>query len=99
VAALIRSCPRCGLDHEARFAGPCDACRAELRRIYGDRAQLRRLAMSHMPAWMSFSTWLVEPHPQLNGDTPWDFVLAGFTDQVAELIAVMRLTDRQELPA
>ncbi len=31
---LSFTCPRCATQASARFYGPCDACRAELRLIY-----------------------------------------------------------------
>lgn len=31
---LTVTCPRCGREASVRFYGPCDACRAELRRAF-----------------------------------------------------------------
>lgn len=39
------TCPRCGATGRARFAGPCEACRAELRdRLGGDARDVELVA-------------------------------------------------------
>jgi hypothetical protein len=38
-APLDITCPRCGLEVQARFYGPCDACRATLRAEIGFEAR------------------------------------------------------------
>ena len=36
---LTYTCPRCHLTVAARFYGPCDACRDELRAVYAGEAR------------------------------------------------------------
>jgi predicted RNA-binding Zn-ribbon protein involved in translation (DUF1610 family) len=36
---LSFDCPRCGQAATARFFGPCDACRSQLRDIYRSEAK------------------------------------------------------------
>lgn len=38
-SVLVVVCPRCGREGEERFAGPCSACRSELRSTYAGRAR------------------------------------------------------------
>lgn len=33
-------CPRCGLQVDVRFYGPCDDCRTQLRRTLGGEARV-----------------------------------------------------------
>jgi len=39
VEPLSFTCPRCEQDVEARFYGPCDSCRADLRATQGNEKQ------------------------------------------------------------
>jgi hypothetical protein len=34
------TCPRCGRDGEARFYGPCEACRHELRATFASEGRI-----------------------------------------------------------
>ncbi len=36
---LTFACPRCGLDVTARFYGPCDTCRTDLRATFAGEAR------------------------------------------------------------
>jgi hypothetical protein len=38
------TCPRCGLDTSARFYGPCESCRLEMRSLLGGEAKTVELA-------------------------------------------------------
>jgi hypothetical protein len=38
------TCPRCGEQAAVRFYGPCDGCRAELRRTYALEGRVVELA-------------------------------------------------------
>lgn len=83
------SCPRCGADTVLAFYGPCDECKAVLRRIYADRNRVRLAAVPHLPM-DTFNEWMQTPNEQLGGDTPWQWIDAGFTDQVIELVKSLR---------
>ena len=37
-------CPRCGQQVEARFYGPCDACRDQLRATFASEARVVEVA-------------------------------------------------------
>ena len=41
---LAITCPRCGEHVAVRFYGPCDGCRAELRRTYALEGRVVELA-------------------------------------------------------
>lgn len=82
---LAFACPRCGRDVALTFYGPCPDCRAELNRIYVDRNRVRIAALAHLQP-EQFNAWMNTPADDLGGDTPWDWVDAGFTDQVIELV-------------
>jgi hypothetical protein len=38
------TCPRCSVEHEERFYGPCTSCRAELRAKYLGEGRVIELA-------------------------------------------------------
>lgn len=83
------ACPRCGTDVTLAFYGPCDECRKLLRRIYHDRNRVRLAAIPHLPM-DRFNAWLHEPCESMGGDTPWQWIDAGFTDQVIEIVKTLK---------
>lgn len=87
----LLECPRCGKQHTADHYGPCEPCRIELRRIYADRNRVRIAALAHLRD-EDFNAWMNTPNEELNGDTPWGWIDAGFTDQVIELVKAMKRT-------
>lgn len=44
---LAFTCPRCGLDVEARFYGPCEECRGALRALGGEQREV--VAEAYVP--------------------------------------------------
>lgn len=86
---LTFSCPRCGADTVLAFYGPCDECKVTLRRIYNDRNRVRVAAIAHMPM-ADFNAWMNMPNEALGGDTPWQWIDAGFTDQVIEHVKSLK---------
>lgn len=86
---LTFSCPRCGLDVTLTFYGPCPSCRGELRRIYHDRNRVRIASLAHMQP-EQFNAWVNTANDAFGGDTPWQWIDAGFTDKVIELVKSMK---------
>jgi hypothetical protein len=84
-------CPRCGLMVIAATAvyGPCDDCRTQLRRIYSDRDRVRIASLAHIVP-EQFNDWLREPCESFGGDTPWQWIDAGFTDQVIAHVKTLK---------
>lgn len=87
------TCPRCGLATFADLYGPCGDCREILRRIYRDRAIVRRAAVAHMEI-EKFNVWLREPCEALDGVTPWSMIDAGFTGEVLAVVRAMTFSAR-----
>lgn len=79
------ACPRCGTDVTLAFYGPCPDCRTVLRRIYADRNRVRIASIAHMQP-EEYNVWLITPNDALDGDTPWSWIDAGFTDQIIDLV-------------
>lgn len=87
---LAFSCPRCGApDITLSYYGPCESCREILKRIYIDRNRVRIAALAHLRT-EDFNVWLISPCDGLGGDTPWDFIDLGFTDQVIDAVKALK---------
>lgn len=85
------TCPRCGkkIGMTRGMYGPCDPCRELLRRIYIDRDRVRIASLAHLLP-EHFNNWLRTPSESLGGDTPWEWIDAGFTDSVIELVKTLK---------
>lgn len=83
------SCPRCGADTTIALYGPCPTCRDELRRIYNDRNRVRIASLAHMQP-EQFNAWMNTANLDLGGDTPWQWIDAGFTDKIIDLVKSMK---------
>lgn len=84
-------CPRCGkkIGMTRGMYGPCDPCRELLRRIYIDRDRVRIASLAHLLP-EHFNAWLRTPNDDLGGDSPWDFIDAGLTQQVIALVKTLK---------
>lgn len=94
---MTQTCPRCGGDVVLDYYGPCEPCRLELRRIYADRNRVRIASIVHMQP-EDFNVWLITPNPQLDDQTPWMWIDAGFTDQIIDLIKSMKRRRIEDAP-
>lgn len=90
IDALAFDCPRCGIRIGAdQPYGPCETCREQLRRLYRDRERVRIASLAHLVP-ERFNAWLREPCEAFGGDTAWEWIDAGFTDQVIEHIKTLK---------
>lgn len=78
-------CPRCHKATQAKLYGPCSNCRNELKRIYSDRFTVIA-ALDDVLDRNQHIPWLVSPNPLLDGESPWDRIVDGHTDDVLGLV-------------